>query len=232
MSITHSPRNHRDKGSLFLSDTHAINAIEAAAFAEKIGRPFNHAITIHMGRGGVTRRAQDVIGHYLRMASQWLISKGEAPAYLWSLEHATDDTDRDKGLHVHALVSVPRHLGDEFRKLARNRWAQLAGINPVAGAVDIRPVGGKGQSYYEPECGDNPVRRSFYRSAIKGAVKYLLKSIDPEASTAILGGASAAKAMRINPARNRMIYGRRLSVSQNIGATARLRWAQERASTI
>jgi hypothetical protein len=231
-------RNRRDKGTLFLSESHAIKAIEAAAFADKIDRPLNHAIAIHFDKGGMTRRAQDFIGHYLRLANQWLSDRGAAPTYIWNLEHATNDTE--KGLHVHALVHVPRDLGDDFRKLARGRWAKLAGIiNLVPGVVHIQPVGEKGQRYYYPEHSDNTHQRKAYRRGIKWATGYQLKAINPATMSTTVSKWQrtfpptdpSATADTIRTAQNEMIYGRRISLSQNITSKAQARWEAEQANS-
>lgn len=233
MSITllprRPPRNHRDKGTSFLSEAHAVKAIEAGAFAEKIGRPLNHAAAIHFDKGEAVGRAQDIVGHYLRMAGQWLDDRGEKSTYIWVLEHARNDPE--KGLHVHMLFYVPKNLAAQFRNLAHGRWARLAGINPVPDAVHIQPVGGRGQRYYYPEHADTPAARERRTGSIKGAIRYLLEAQDPAAPGQIIsadGATPASALLKIKTKANEIIYGRRLSISNNIRATARQRWQESR----
>ena len=224
------PRNHRGRGSVFLSEKTALNAIEACAFAEKIRLPFNHFFSVHLKLGGVSERPQRAVSHYFKMASQWLAYNGVPPTYVWWLEHAIDDADNDKGLHFHALIYVPRALGKEFRKLARDRWARLAGINPIERVVHIEPVGGKDQSYYDPRAGDKP--NQIRRNSITGNMRYLLKSLGPSKAAEIIATGnrkSAATLLGIRTAQNLTIYGRRLSLSRNIGEKARLEWLLRRA---
>ena len=238
MSITPHPvppaRNHRAKGTRFLSEAHAINAVEGCAFAEKIGRPLNHAAAIHFDAGGATGRAQDVVGHYLRMAGQWLADRGEQSTYIWFLEHRKNDPE--KGLHVHLLFYVPRSLGDQFRKLARDGWARQAGINPKPGVVHIQAVGSKGgQRYYYPEHADTPDARDKRMAAIKGKLRYILKGQDPTAPGLIIsddGATPASALLKVRTEENEIIYGRRVSLSRNIGATARQRWRDSRLASL
>lgn len=221
------PRNHRGRGTDYLSEAAALNAVEACAFAEKHGLPFSHFFSIHLEKGEITGRAQSVVGHYFRMASQWLAYHDVPPTYVWWLEHAIDDVDSNKGLHVHALIHVPRRLGHDFRKLAREQWAHLAGINPLPKVVHIKPVGPKRQRYYDREDGPSETRRS----SIKGAMRYLLKSLNPSKPAEIIATGkdkSVATLLGIRTVRSLTIYGLRLSLSRNIGKKARLEWLLRR----
>lgn len=232
MSITPPPirpaRNHRSRGTQFLSEAHALNAIEGCAFAEKIERPFNHAAAIHLDKGEATGRAQDIVGRYLRLAGQWLADRGAPATYIWLLEHSTKD--HEKGLHVHLLFHVPRDLGDKFRELAKDGWARQAGINPKRGVVDIRPIGGQGQRYYYPEHADTPAARERRIASIKGQLRYVLKALDPTKPARIIGDdrtTPASALLKVRTKANEIIYGRRISLSRNIGATSRQRWNRD-----
>jgi hypothetical protein len=220
-----SARNHRSKGTLFLSEAQANNAIMGAGFAEKIDRLLNHAIAIHFHKGGMTRRAQEFVVHYLRLASQWMADRGTTLTYLWHLEHSVND--KDKGLHVHILLHVPRALGDDFRQRAREQWAVKAGVTKlVRGVVDIQPIGGRRQRYYDKEHNENEDHRARYCRSLKGAMRYLLKGLDPSGPGQIK---SLPEILGISTKPNEMIYGKRMGLSENIGARARLRRAQSAA---
>lgn len=233
MSITPNPdrpaRNHRTRSTKFLSEAHALNAIEGCAFAEKIGQPLNHAAAIHLDKGEATGRAQDIVGHYLRLAGQWLADRGAPATYIWLLEHSTKD--HEKGLHVHLLFHVPLGLGDKFRELAKDGWARQAGINPKRGVVDIRPIGGRRQRYYYPEHAVTPDARDRRMASIKGKLRYVLKGLDPTKPARIIGvdgTTPASTLLKVRTKANAIIYGRRISLSRNIGATARQRWRDNR----
>jgi hypothetical protein len=254
-------RNYRGKSSLFLSERAIINAINGCGLAEMTGRPFNHMVTIHLDGGGVKGPVQPVVGHYLRMAGQWLTRRGTTPTYLWVLEHAIDDLDEDKGLHVHALVHVPKDIASDFRKLARDRWARLAGIELKRGIVDIRAVGSSKESrqrYYYPENGNTEAQREHRRNSLRGVMRYVLKGLDPSEQLKVFASAEdlgrlngldprareklfltadadpnlISSLLKIKARRNLPIFGRRMSLSENIGVTAILRRAQDRIEAL
>lgn len=221
---THVP-NHRNRSTSYQSETQIIGALGAAVHARTIGRPLNRFVTIHLERGELPGRAQDAVGAYLKTAAKWLRSRGIAPTYLWWLEHAVGT-----GLHVHMLMHVPADLRDTFNIKARHAWLKAAGLVPHAGVIRTERIEPRGIG----TSGPTKRQQESYQNQLQGVLRYMGKSIDPDAKSSLHGHLplaerpTAAAVLGIKPEYCHPIYGRRISVSENIGPAARKRFAAER----
>lgn len=131
------------------------------------------------------------------------------------------------GEHVHILMHCPKEHRKAFKKLARTKWIQRAGMD----MTDKRTIF---QDYVGP-ISYHPTRSSTadqkaYLAQLKGYFKYHLKSIDPvEALPKITGNDKpVAEWLKIDVSENQPIQGRRASQSQNISKGARDKYAAGR----
>lgn len=221
---THVP-NHRNRSSAHLKEAQIIAAIAAAVHARTLNQPLNRFVTIHLEKGELPGRAQDAVGAYLKTAGKWLRVRGVTPTYLWWLEHAVGT-----GLHVHMLIHVPAELRDAFSIKARHAWLRAAGLVPHAGVIRTERVEPRGIG----AAGPTRRQQQSYQNQLQGVLRYMGKSIDPDATSSLhrhlplAERPTAAVALGIRPEYCHPIYGRRISVSENIGPTARKRFEAER----
>ncbi len=196
-----TPRLHRDRESSFLTLAQARNLMEAAAYAETIGKPLNRFTTIHWQAADITDDYQDATLRFLKLAADWLRLRGEALAYVWVRE-----TGAGKGEHVHILMHVPPHLARPFSNRQRG-WLRACGANFRKGVINSRAVGRnychalKGVQYGE-----------HYRDHLSAALAYVCKGASGEARKILaLPKAEFTGTLR----------GKRCATSQNIGRGAR-----------
>lgn len=221
---THVP-NHRNRSSIHLKEAQIIAAVAAAVHARTLNQPLNRFVTIHLEKGELPGRAQDAVGAYLKAAGKWLRVRGVTPTYLWWLEHAVGT-----GLHVHMLIHVPAELRDAFSIKARHAWLKASGLVPHAGVIRTEQVEPRGIG----PTGPTKRQRQSYQNQLQGVLRYMGKSIDPDATSSLhrhlplAARPTAAVALGIKPEYCHPIYGRRISVSENIGPTARKRFEAER----
>lgn len=221
--------NHRDRASSHLTEKQALELIEAATHARTIGRPLNRFVTIHLERGKNGRRAQEAIGHYLRMAGQWLATRGSPSTFVWVLEHA-----QGTGLHAHMLLHIPPEHVKQFADLARSEWLRHAGLQFAPGLIKSERVGPRGFNPTEAK----DYERQSYRRSLQGTLRYMLKAIDPEAKSTLArylphaADTTISTLLGIDTEYCQPIKGRRCSRSQNISKAARERYAAERLGPI
>lgn len=221
---SHTP-NHRGRSTTHLSEGHIIAAIDAATHARTIGMPLNRFLTIHLERGELPGRAQDSIAAFLKPAAAWLRQRGIPLTRIWWLEHATGT-----GIHAHMFLHVPPELSEAFGHQARHRWLKAAGLVPHQGVIRTERIGPRGF-----DITDAPHKQhQSYANQLKGVVRYMGKTIDPEATSSLhrhlpkSDRPTVATAFGIKPEYSHPIYGRRISVSENIGPAARKRFEAER----
>lgn len=207
---SHTP-NTVARWSRTLADGKAVSLIEAAGHAKIIGRPLNRFITIHLDLGDLNGRAQIAVSGFLRRAGQWLGDRSVPATYLWVLEHAAGT-----GLHVHILIHVPPTLIMPFSLKARHAWLKLSGLTPVANVIESERFGPRGFDQAKASARD----RDSYQRQLTGVMRYHLKNLDPDSPLAATLG--------IDTESSTAIYGKRCGWSQNIGATARQRWRDNR----
>lgn len=216
-SITAIPTNHRFRRSEFLKGAQGVDLVEAAIHAERIGLPVNYYITINFAAARVMRRAQEIVGHYLRLIGQWLSKRGVQITFLWVLEHYIGT-----GEHVHILLHCPPELARKFAAKARSHWLTVVGGTPRCGAFSCERFG------LFPR--DDHLDVAQYRKRLKGLLRYLLKTLDPSEASYLEGylpkrlRRSTAELFKVRTKRHLPIEGRRCSRSENISKTARERW--------
>lgn len=230
--------NNRHRASVALSESKVADLIEAVEHAEIIGLPLNRTVAIHFEVAALDRsvRGQEAVSTFLRLASQWMRSRGSSFAYIWVLEHATSIRE-----HVHIMCHCPPELAAEFNRKAKTSWMEKAGMlnnraarkrakergNDDSDAIVINRMGLRG---FHP---DAPENQRAYKNQVDGALRYHLKSLDPEQFPANDDGhcivtAPNGKTRVIEPEQGGTIYGRRCSRSENISAKARrIHWAMQ-----
>lgn len=221
---THTP-NSQTRSSAHLTEAQLIAAVEAAAHARAIGKPLNRFVTIHLERGELPGRAQESIAAFLKPAAAWLRQRGVTLTRIWWLEHATGT-----GLHAHMFLHVPPELSKAFGHQARNRWLKAAGLVPHQGVIRTERIGPHGF-----DITNAPQRQhQSYANQLTGVVRYMGKTIDPNAISGLHRHLpksyrpTLAAALGIKPEYSHPIYGRRISVSENIGPAARKRYHSAR----
>jgi hypothetical protein len=123
------------------------------------------------------------------------------------------------------LLHVPPELRDAFSLKARHAWLKVAGLVPHAGVIRTERVEPRGVG----PAGPNQRQSQSYFNQLRGVLRYMGKGIDPDAKSSfhrhlpLAERPTAAAALGIKPEYCHPIYGRRISVSQNIGTAARKR---------
>lgn len=172
---------------------------EAVQHAGRLGLPLNRHISLHLGCLGIDQiDAVAAIGHFLKLAREWIRSRGGDTAAVWVREDGIG-----KGNHAHILLHVPAGL-----TLGRNKkWARkIGGGTYRVGAIETTRVGGRAQ------CSEDGSDHFFINLA--NVTRYILKGADPE----------AAKAFGLKRhGEGGEIIGKRCGTTENIGPTARSR---------
>jgi hypothetical protein len=222
--------NNRHRASAAISAAKAKDLADAVEHAGVIGLPLVKFITIHFAVAGLaeTIRPQEAVGKFLKLASQWLRSKGHGFAYVWVLERVTSIRE-----HVHLMCSCPDALAAEFNRKANGVWMEKAGMLTArearkrakaqgrdSKAIEIERIGLRG---YHPSTAD---WQRAYRNQVTGTLLYHLKGIDPDQFPANDDGdcvirTSSGATLVIKPEHEGTIFGRRCSRSENISDKAR-----------
>jgi len=223
-SNTTTPPNHRSRRSDYMKSAQALDLLEAALHAQRIGLPLNYHIVINFAAARTTRRAQEIVSHYLRLIGQWLVKRGVQSTFLWALEHAedTDEHSFDTGEHVHILLHCPPELAREFAAKARSHWLAIVGGTPRRGALRSKRFA------LFPR--DPSFTLAGYDVRLKGVLRYLLKTLDPSDRSNLDGylpkslRQPTAELLKVRTKRHLPIEGRRCSRSNNISKKAREQW--------
>jgi hypothetical protein len=137
-------RNRADRVSDHLTLAKAQAIITAGYRALSIGLPFNRHITIHWTAAGLTDdQVAHATGRLIKLASDWLRTKGVKAAWAWVREN--DDGDGSKGSHVHILLHSPDtvSIGRMWR-----RWLRKVTGQPYRrGVVHTSRIGGTVNCY-------------------------------------------------------------------------------------
>lgn len=195
-------RNSRDRVSHALSLAKAQAIIDGAYQAFKIGLPFNRFVTIHLERAGLTdAQAAAAISWIMRLATQWMRSKGCATVHAWVREN--DTGNGSKGSHVHILCHCPDtiHIGRMWK-----RWLRKVSGRPYrAKAIKSERIGGTVNAH--------AVAPAVYLQNLDRVLAYVCKGVAP-ADAASLGLPKQEAGGKI--------IGKRAGWSQNIGAKSRV----------
>lgn len=181
------------------------NLHAAAHFAPKAGVPFNLFKTIHWQKAGVSDPLA-ATGRFLKLASDWIRSKGGTSAYVWVRE-AGDE----KGEHVHILLHVPPALAPGLARRQRG-WLQACGAEWRRGVIYTERIG---QSLRHATAGQ--VSGEDYLAHLEEVVGYVLKGGEP--------GALEALGLERRETTGALV-GKRAGASQNLGPSARRRCAK------
>jgi hypothetical protein len=193
----------RTKGSWRLTGPQRSNLFRAARHAAAIGLPLNRFVTINWEAAGV---GEGVIatGCFLKHAGDWLRRHGHRLAYVWVQERG-----RRVGQHVHILLHVPPVRARRFGQL-QPRWLRASGATLRKGIVKTRLVG-RG-----------------YADALRNEKSGYLRNLDR-----VLRYVMKQSSMRAGPRTHHwdtsgsLVLGKRCSTSENIGPSARARFARE-----
>lgn len=190
-------RNSRDRVSHALPLAKAEAIIDGAYRAIKIGLPFNRFVTIHFERAGLTdAQAAEAVSWIMRLATQWMRSKGYVIAHAWVREN--DEGDGRKGSHVHILYHCPDTI-----PIGRMwpRWLRRVAGRPYrAKAIKSKRIGGTVNAH--------AVSPAAYLQNLDRVLAYVCKGVAP-ADASMLGLPKQEAGGRI--------IGKRAGWSQNIG---------------
>jgi hypothetical protein len=195
-------RNSSDRVSKALRLATASAIIDAAYHAIKIGLPLNRFVTIHFVRAGLTDAdAATAIRRIMKLAKDWMKTKGRMIAHVWVREN--DSGDGSKGSHVHILCHCPDTLpiGRMWR-----RWLRKVSRQPYRrNVIKSKRIGGTVNAYANMP--------AVYLQNLDGVLAYVCKGVSPaDAATLSLPKQEAGG----------WIIGKRAGWSQNIGAKSRV----------
>jgi hypothetical protein len=195
-------RNRSDRVSHALPLAKAQTIIGAAYRARAIGLPFNRHVTVHWNALGVSdANAAEATGRLVKLAKDWLRTKGHQFACAWVREN--DSGDGSKGSHVHLLCHCPDGLpiGCMWRRWLR----KITGKPYRLGGVHTSRIGGT------LNCHRNSP--ATYAANLDVVLAYVVKGVSPaDAITLCLPRQEGGGA----------IIGKRAGWSQNIGAKSRV----------
>lgn len=192
----------RGRRSRALSKKDVENIRAAGVYTAEEHRELNRFTTIHFEAASITDPVW-AIGRMMKLAGDWLRTKGAVPTYIWVRE-----AGEGKGDHVHLLWHVPPALMKEFAKRERG-WRKLIGAKPRKGAFKTKPVGfSYSHGAYQIQHGRH------FAEASRGVFDYILKGVVSNAA-ASLGIA--------HPKPGGELWGKRYGMSENINRTARQR---------
>jgi hypothetical protein len=190
----------RESKALSLNTANAI--IDAAYHAVKIGLPLNRFVTIHFERAGLTDAdAAHAIGRIMKLAKDWMQTKGQVAAHIWVRENVIGNGS--KGSHVHILCHCPDTLpiGGMWRRWLRKVTGQPYRRN----VIKSKRIGGTVNVYANMP--------DVYLQNLDRVLAYVCKGVSPaDAATLGLPKQEAGG----------WIIGKRAGWSQNIGAKSRV----------
>jgi hypothetical protein len=192
--------NKGDRLSSALTLKAATGLTEAASFALAIGLGLNRFVTIHWQTAGVSDDLA-ATGHWLKLAGDWIRSRGGQLAYLWVRENGAN-----KGAHVHILMHLPPQLVDGFNRRQQG-WVKSCGGKRKRNVLYSRPIG-LNYHHYSSRWIDGRC----YDANLAETLDYVLKGANEKARIAL-------DIKRAVPGGS--IKGKRCGVARNIDRTAR-----------
>lgn len=174
-------RNRADRTSDHVTEKQCWMVVDAAQLAIDLGKPFNRFSTIHWNDLGIPDCcAARATGQYIKLASDYLASKGERLRWVWVRENGIS-----KGSHVHILMHIPDAVAPAFFR----RWfdwkrrliARFGDGAKRTGRMPSRPIlteriGRKSSQTEQPEA---------FEQNLRWVVGYILKGAHPQMVAAI-----------------------------------------------
>lgn len=192
----------RGRRSTHLGRKEVENIRAAAVFTLRKHRKLNRFTTIHFDAAGIVDPVR-AVGQLMKLANDWLRTKGEALTYIWVRENGDG-----KGDHVHILWAIPPALAQDFAKRERG-WRRLIGAKRRARAFKSEPIGlNLRHGEYEIQYGRD------YRCDLHGVLDYVLKGATPKTAKALGLPYSGSGGE---------LWGKRSGMSENINRAARAR---------
>ena len=195
-------RNRADRTSDALSLTTARKIIEAAYRAIKMGLPLNRFVTLHLERAGIVDAdAAVAIGKLMKLATDWVKSRGGSIAWTWVRENDTGDSS--KGSHVHLLLHCPDTL--PIGRMWRRWLRKVAGQPYLRKSIKSERIGGTLNAHAS--------NLAAYLQNLDRVLAYVCKGVSP------------ADAQTLGLPRHEAggnIIGKRAAWSQNIGKQSRV----------
>lgn len=99
------------------------------AFARCQGWRLNRSISIAFKANLCPSRTVVALGRFLKLAGDWLRTKGVTPAYVWVIENPPDADE-----HAHIVIHLPAELRADFARLQRG-WLVKTGTYFGAGVI-------------------------------------------------------------------------------------------------
>jgi len=192
--------NRRDRLSSALTLKAATGLTEAASFALAIGLGLNRFVTIHWQTAGASDDLA-ATGQWLKLAGDWIRSRGGQFAYLWVRENGPD-----KGAHVHILMHLPPDLAHGFNRRQQG-WVKACGAKRKRNVLYSRPIG---RNYHHYSSGWIDGR--CYDANLSETLDYVLKGAD-DAARAGLGIKRSEHGGHV--------VGKRCGTSVSLGASVR-----------
>jgi hypothetical protein len=124
-----------ERASDFLTFDDVDQMLQAAAFANELGRPLNLLVTVHLESADLAGRWQEHRGRLLKLFQQWLAKHRHRWHAIWVAEN-----QGDAGLHIHLLAHIPEDRQQHLKQRI-TRWIekQLKG-DPDRNTVHVRQV--------------------------------------------------------------------------------------------
>jgi hypothetical protein len=180
--------------TLFLSFHDTRKIILAAEHALWAHVPFIRFITINLDLAGIGQPASDFVTAYLKLAGDWLATKGTHRYYATVLENPPS---KSVGFNIHIAMHVPfEHLLFDFPRLEL-RWIKEAGGKRRDPRVLVPRTIGDADIRY-PEYG--------FLWHYNRVVEYLLKGAHP----------NICRALGIKHEPQGCIYGKRAGTSESL----------------
>jgi hypothetical protein len=192
--------NKGDRLSSALTLKAATSLTQSAFFALAIGLGLNRFVTIHWQTAGVSDDLA-ATGRWLKLAGDWIRSRGGQFAYIWVRENGPD-----KGAHVHILMHLPPHLVDGFN-CRQQGWIKACRGQRKRGVLYSRPIGQNHRHY-----AIGWIAGQAYEANLSETLDYVLKGADDSARQAL-------GIKRREPGGN--VTGKRCGTSACLGASVR-----------
>jgi hypothetical protein len=189
----------------FLTFSDLEKIAPASGFADQIGLPLNHHLTVSFGQAEVAGKINFAKTEIFKRLSHLISPTPLTYVATWENSHYM-------GIHLHALIHLPgtKRLGIEANF---HRWLCGIGATPDDQTVNLSPIRYTGQNRWGP---------------LKGVLRYILKGLNPDThgfdEPVRSGNAHGPFGIELKP--QGQIPFKRYSISQNLGESARRKHSQ------